>query len=88
MVAFKDIEVEGLREISQTLKRIFASIMAEVTTFASPKDLIRLVVQSPERVFPITLPFMRKNELNVELFLSEIERVLQSYEEFCTGQKH
>ncbi len=82
VATFKDIDVRGLEEILKTLKRIFAAIIDDVTDFAKPTDLIRMVVQCPELDYPIVLPFMKKAELTVERFLSEIERVLQSYEQF------
>ena len=45
-------------------------------------DLIRITVHSAELDFPIQLPFMKKSKLTVERLLSEIERVLQSFEQF------
>lgn len=49
-------------------------------------DLIRLTVQCPELDYPISLPFMRVAQLSADRLLSEIERVLQSYEEFVIDQ--
>jgi diaminopimelate decarboxylase len=43
-------------------------------------------VQCPELDFPISLPFMILSQLNAERFLSEIERVLQSYEQFVLDE--
>jgi hypothetical protein len=81
-VSFKDLEVEGLHSILQTLQRMFQAILDDVTLFSKSKDLIQISIQCPELDFPVTLPFMRKELLTAELLLSEIERVLQSYEEF------
>ena len=39
-------------------------------------------MDSPQLDYPIVLQFMRRTELTVNRVLSEIERVLQSYEEF------
>lgn len=44
-----------------------------------PTYLVRMSVQCPELDYPICLPFMKLSQLNAERFLSEIERVLQSY---------
>ena len=51
-----------------------------------PSDLVRMSVQCPELDFPISLPFMKLSQLNAERFLSEIERVLQSYEQFVLDE--
>lgn len=50
------------------------------------RDLVRLTVQCPELDYPISLPFMRVAQLSADRLLSEIERVLQSYEEFVVDQ--
>ena len=47
-----------------------------------PNDLIRLTMDNPELNYPIVLPFIRRSALTVERIFSEIERVLQSYEQF------
>ncbi|VDI44142.1 Hypothetical predicted protein [Mytilus galloprovincialis] len=49
-------------------------------------DLVRLSVQCPELDFPISLPFMKLSQLHTERLLSEIERVLQSYEQFVLDE--
>lgn len=49
-------------------------------------DLVRLTVQCPELNYPISLPFMKVAQLSADRLLSEIERVLQSYEEFVVDQ--
>lgn len=43
-------------------------------------------IDNPELDFPITLGFMRRKELIVEKILSEIERVLQSYQQFVVDE--
>lgn len=50
------------------------------------RDLVRLTVQCPELDYPISLPFMWVAQLSSDRLLSEIERVLQSYEEFVVDQ--
>ena len=57
-----------------------------VTEFMDPNDLARLTIQCPELDYPISLPFMRVAKLSAERLLAEIERVLQSYEEFVIDQ--
>ena len=81
-VNFKDLHVTGLKDILRALKDIFGSLIKKVTEDAKDSDLIRMSVQNPELDYPITIPFMRKDQLTVDRLLSEIERVLQSFEEF------
>lgn len=50
------------------------------------RDLVRLTVQCPELDYPKSLSFMRVAQLSADRLLSEIERVLQSYEEFLINQ--
>lgn len=54
--------------------------------FMDSRDLVRLTVQCPELDYPISLPFMWVAQLSADRLLSEIERVLQSYEEFVVDQ--
>lgn len=54
--------------------------------FINSSYLVRLTVQCPELDYPISLPFMKVAQLSANLLLSEIERVLQSYEEFVVDQ--
>jgi len=49
-------------------------------------DLVRLSVPCPELDVPITIPLTMVLELNAERLLSEIERVLQSYEQFVLDE--
>jgi hypothetical protein len=85
-ITFKGIEVDNLPDILRTLRTLFQSIISNITEFMVPTDLIRLSVQCPELDFPITMPFTKVFELNAVRLLSEIERVLQSYEEFVLDE--
>ena len=40
-------------------------------------------MQSPSLDYPVVIPFLRLQELTADRFLSEIERVLQSHEDFA-----
>ncbi|VDI57156.1 Hypothetical predicted protein [Mytilus galloprovincialis] len=81
-VSFKDIEVRGLPQILQMLQLLFQSLIKDMTEFMKTDDLIRMSIQCPELDFPITIPFMKVAQLSAETLLREIERVLQSYEQF------
>ena len=77
-----DVEIFDRASILSTLHRVFQSLIDTVTNGAEPQDLVRMVVVHPELDFPITLPFISKKHLTAERFLSRVETVLQSYEEF------
>ena len=61
-------------------------MFGDITAFAADDDLIYLTVESGQLDFPIVLPFIEKRNLTVDRFLSEVERVLQSHEEFVLDQ--
>lgn len=65
---------------SKTERRFFKNRIHELQRF------ICLTVQCSEQYYPINLPFMRVAQISADLLLSEIERVLQSYEEFVVDQ--
>lgn len=48
--------------------------------------VVRFSVQCPELDFPITIPFVKVSQMNADRLLSEIERVLQSYEQFVLDE--
>ena len=43
-------------------------------------------MDNPQLDFPIVLPFMKRSALTVDRLLSEIERVLQSHEQFVLDE--
>ena len=81
-VTFQDVEDEGLPKTLKALKIIFQSILDDLSEKTSANDLIRISIQNPEFDYPIELPFKQKRLLNADSILYEIERVLQSYQEF------
>ena len=85
-ISVNDIEVQGIPEILKTLKKLFQSIINRIASDIPPNDLIRLTMDNPELDYPIVMPFMRRSALSVDRILSEIERVLQSYEQFVLDE--
>lgn len=81
-----DTEVRDLPNILKYLKTLFQSIIDRMTTEIHSNDLVRLSIDNPELDYPIVFPFMRRSSLTIERFLSEIERVLQSYEQFVVDE--
>lgn len=57
-----------------------------MTIGSKPTNLVRLTVQSPSLDYPIIIPFLRIKELTPDRFMSEIERVLQSNEDFVIDE--
>lgn len=85
-VTFQELDVKSLPEILRTLKILFQSIIDNITHFIDKTDLVRLSVECPELDFPISIPFIKMGDLNADRILSEIERVLQSYEQFVLDE--
>ena len=85
-VTFHDLEIRGITNILKGLRLLFNSIIKNITEFIESTYLVHISVQCPELDFPISLPFMKLSQLNAERFLSGIERVLQSYEQFVLDE--
>ena len=85
-IAVKDMEVRELSNIVKTLKQLFQSIINNITSEVLPADFVRISIDNPQLDFPIVLPFIRRTALTVDRLLSEIERVLQSYEQFVLDE--
>jgi hypothetical protein len=56
--------------------------LTDVTKGMQEEDLVQVTLECPDLDFPIRLPFIQMNQLTSELLLTEIERVLQSSEQF------
>ena len=61
---------------------IFDRLIEDVTEGMNPADQVRFVLQSDQLQFPISIPFCRLEELTVEKVLSNVEKVVQSNENF------
>jgi hypothetical protein len=85
-IKIKDLEVRDLPNILKTLKVIFESIVTTLTKHIPSNDLVRVSMDNPELDFQIVLRFMPRSSLTVDRLLSEIERVLQSYEQFVIDE--
>jgi hypothetical protein len=81
-VTFNELNVQSVLDILKTLQNLFDSVLTDVTKGTQEEDLVQVTLECPDLDFPIRLPFMQMNQLTSELLLSEIERVLQSNEQF------
>ena len=70
-----------LESYESTLK-IFHHLLEEVTEGMAPNDQVRFILRSEQLETPISLPFMPVERLNAERVYSELERVIQSNQEF------
>ena len=70
-----------LESYESTLK-IFHYLLEEVKEGMAPNDQVRFILRSEQLETPISLPFMPVERLNAERVYAELERVIQSNEEF------
>lgn len=68
--------------------QIAVQLIKDLTEFMNSDDLVRMAVQCPELDFPIIIPFIKVAHLSSETILREIERVLQSNEQFVSNSSH
>ena len=61
---------------------IFDRLIQDVTQGMNPTDQVRFVLDSKQLQFPISLPFCALEELTTEKVFSQVEKVVQSNEEF------
>ena len=85
-IKIKDLEIRDLPNILKTIKVIFDSIIQRLAEHIPSTDLVRVTLDNPELDYPIVLPFMRRSLLTVDRILQELERVLQSYEQFVIDE--
>jgi hypothetical protein len=81
-VTFNELNVHSVPDILKTLQNLFDSILTDVTKGIQEEDFVQITLECPDLDFPIILPLMQMNQLTSELLLTEIERVLQSNEQF------
>ena len=61
---------------------IFDHLIKDVTKGMNPNDQVRFVLSSKQLQTPIAMPFCSLEELTTEKVLSQVEKVVQSNEEF------
>ena len=85
LLKVNNLNVRGLSHVLKTLDGLLTSILSDMTAGIADRDQIRFVMHSPQLNNPISLPFMPLKELTPRRLMFEIERVLQSHEEFVLG---
>ena len=71
-----------LLESHERTHAIFHHLLADVTWDMAKKDRVRFVLRSQQLGTPISIPFLPLEELTTERIFSQIERVIQSNEDF------
>ena len=83
-VKFKDIEVTD--DVLSALKILFSFLFDEMTKGSKSDDLVMMTIQSPSLGYPIVIPMDKLSTLTTDRFMAELERVLQSNEEFVLDE--
>ena len=82
-VRFNDVLADfDLLESHQSTQKIFHHLLEDVTWDMNPNDQVRFILRSEQLDTPISIPFLRVEQLTTERVLSQIERVIQSNQEF------
>ena len=71
-----------LLESYETAHKIFHHLLEDVKEGMAPNDQVRFILRSDQLETPISLPFMTVERLTTERVYSELERVIQSNQEF------
>ena len=71
-----------LLESYESTMKIFHHLLEEVTEGMDPNDQVRFILRSEQLETPISLPFLTVEQLTIERVFSQIERVIQSNQEF------
>ena len=71
-----------LLETHERTQAIFHHLLADVTRDMGKKDQIRFVLRSEQLDTPISIPFLPIERLTTERVFSQIERVIQSNQDF------
>ena len=71
-----------LLESHESTQKIFHHLLEDVTWDMNPNDQVRFILRSDQLDTPISIPFLRVEQLTTERVFSQIERVIQSNQEF------
>ena len=71
-----------LLESYESSLKIFHHLLEEVKEGMAPNDQVRFILRSQQLETPISLPFMTVERLTAERVYSQLERVIQSNQEF------
>ena len=82
-IRFNNVLAErDLLQSHESTMKIFHHLLEDVTWDMDPNDKVRFILRSEQLDTPISLPFMEVRRLTTERVFSQIERVIQSNQEF------
>ncbi len=81
-VSFKGLEDLDVVRQGLNVRIIFDQLLNDITGGMKENDQIRFVLRTEQLDTPISLPFMPVSKLTPERVYSQIERVVQSHQEF------
>ena len=83
VVRFNNVLAEvDLLESHERTQKIFHYLLEDITADMDPKDQVRFVLRSQQLDTPISIPFLPVERLTTKRVFSQIERVIQSNQEF------
>ena len=71
-----------LLQSHERTQTIFHHLIEDVTSDMNPNDQVRFVLRSDQLQTPISIPFLPLKELTTERVFSQLEKVIQSNEDF------
>ena len=60
---------------------MFDEIVDDMLQGSNERDYVRIVFSAPQLDKPVTMPFVKRNQLDRNAFSAKLESVLQSHEE-------
>ena len=82
LLKVNQFDISGLLNVLDALEKIFGRVLSDMTKGMGTDDQLRFFLQSQQLPTPISLPFMPVRELTPQQMMFEVERVLQSHEDF------
>ena len=83
VIRFNNVLAEvDLLESHERTRAIFHHLIEDVTWDMNPNDQVRFILRSEQLDTPISIPFLPVERLTTERVFSQIERVIQSNQEF------
>ncbi|XP_072172493.1 uncharacterized protein [Diadema setosum] len=81
-VSFQPIENSvPIINMMPRVNEMFENIIEEMVQGVNDRDFVRLVFNTPQLDRPVSMPFVRRDQLNHEAFATKLENTIQSNEE-------
>ncbi|XP_030830169.1 uncharacterized protein LOC115919853 isoform X1 [Strongylocentrotus purpuratus] len=78
-VSFQPIENNGpMIEMMPRVNEMFENIIEEMVEGVNDRDFVRIVFNSPQLDRPVSMPFVRRDQMNHEAFATKLENTIQS----------